>query len=208
MKRIDKKDILIELISIIMILVAILFGTRFLVYEFLLNHYEYNEEELPEWIDVQIVPVNGVGRSGAKIDKVQDLVIHYVGNPKTTAIQNRNYYAQPTTQVSSHFIIGLEGEILLCVPLNERSSATNWRNLNTISIETCHIDESGTYTEATYNSMVKLTAWLCSIYDLDTSHVIRHGDVTGKNCPKLFMEDEVAWEKFREDVATYIDFMN
>ena len=30
--------------------------------------------------------------------------------------------------------------------------------------------------------------------------VIRHYDITGKICPKYFVEDEAAWEKFREDV--------
>ncbi len=162
-------------------------------------------EEIPDWIDVQIVPINGVGRRGEALEGVNDIVIHYVGNPGTTAQQNRNYYANPSTQVSSHFLIGLDGEIILCVPLSEKSSATNWRNTDTISIETCHPDESGQYTDATYASMVKLTAWLCSRYGLDSTHVIRHGDVTGKNCPKYFMENEAAWETFKADVQSAID---
>ena len=127
-----------------------------------------------------------------------------MGNPGSTAQQNRNYYAQKSTQVSSHFIVGLEGEVILCVPLNEKSSATNWRNGDTISIETCHPDETGAYTEATYTSLVKLTAWLCEKYNLDTTHVIRHGDVTGKNCPKLFMEDVNAWNQFKADVEAHL----
>lgn len=208
MKHIDKKNLLIEFLGILIVLAVILAATRFIAYEFLFDYYEYNEEEFPDWIDVQIVPVNGVGRSGVKLETVNDIVIHYVGNPGTTAQQNRDYYAAETTEVSSHFIVGLEGEIVLCVPLNEKSSATNWRNSDTISIETCHPDETGAYTSETYASMIKLTAWLCSIYDLDSTHIIRHGDVTGKNCPKLFMEDESAWEKFKADVETYIDFMH
>ena len=41
--------------------------------------------------------------------QVTDIAIHYVGNPGTTAQANRNYFAQPDTQVSAHFLIGLEG---------------------------------------------------------------------------------------------------
>ena len=44
-------------------------------------------------------------------------------------------------------------------------------------------------------------------FDLNEDNVIRHYDVTGKICPKYFVEDEEAWKKFREDVGkTLADF--
>ena len=46
----------------------------------------------------------------------------------------------------------------------------------------------------------ELTAWLCEELDLTTKEVIRHYDVTGKECPKSFVEDEDAWKQFRKDV--------
>lgn len=156
---------------------------------------------LPEYIKKDIVPVNGVGRRGELLEGVTDIVIHYVGNPGTTAAQNRSYYAQPETQVSSHFLVGLEGEVILCVPLSEKSSASNERNRDTISVEVCHPDADGKFTDASYDRLVELTAWLCETYDLDTDHVIRHYDVTGKACPLYFVEHEDAWEQFKQDVA-------
>ena len=63
-----------------------------------------------------------------------------MGNPGTTAQANRNYFAQPDTQVSAHFLVGLDGEVIQCIPLEEKSSATNERNRDTISIEVCHPD--------------------------------------------------------------------
>jgi N-acetylmuramoyl-L-alanine amidase len=30
--------------------------------------------------------------------------------------------------------------------------------------------------------------------------VIRHYDVTGKECPKYYVEHETAWETFKDDV--------
>lgn len=95
---------------------------------------------LPDWVDVQIIPVNGAARRGEPMKKVTDIAIHYVGNPGTTAQANRNYFAQPDTQVSAHFLVGLDGEVIQCIPLEEKSSATNERNRDTISIEVCHHD--------------------------------------------------------------------
>ena len=55
--------------------------------------------------------------------------------------------------------------------------------------------------------MVQLCAWLCMKFDLNEDNVIRHYDVTGKICPKYFVENEEAWKKFREDVGeTLADF--
>ena len=67
---------------------------------------------LPDWVDVQIIPVNGAARRGEPMKKVTDIAIHYVGNPGTTAQANRNYFAQPDTQVSAHFLVGLDGEVI------------------------------------------------------------------------------------------------
>ena len=53
----------------------------------------------------------------------------------------------------------------------------------------------------TVAALVQLTAWLCVKFDLTEDQVIRHYDVTGKNCPKYFVENEDAWAQFKEDVA-------
>lgn len=45
--------------------------------------------------------------------------------------------------------------------VGEISAATNQRNSDTISIEVCHPDESGRFSEVTYRSLIKLCAWLC-----------------------------------------------
>ena len=155
---------------------------------------------MPEWVDVQIIPVNGSGRRGVPLEDITAIVVHYVGNPGTSAQQNHDYFAQETTNVSSHFLVGLQGEILQCVPLNEKSSATNDRNRDTISIEVCHPDESGVFNRESYDALVKLTAWLCDLCGFDSHNVIRHYDVTGKVCPKQFVEDENAWTQFLADV--------
>lgn len=164
------------------------------------------EANAPTWVDVQIIPIDGDSRTGEKLRGIKDIVIHYVGNPGTTAQQNHDYYGNPDSEVSSHFIVGLDGEIIQCVPLNEKSAASNWRNIDTVSIEVCHPDSTGEFTEQTYASLVKLTAWLSELCRLDTSHVIRHYDITGKNCPLYFVEHKDKWEQFKEDVNEFDKF--
>ena len=82
--------------------------------------------------------------------------------------------------------------------------ASNSRNIDTVSIECCHPDDTGKFTDETYVSLVQLTAWLCVKFDLTEDQVIRHYDVTGKNCPKYFVENEDAWNQFRKNVGEAI----
>ena len=162
--------------------------------------FELAATPIPDWIDQQIIKVDGDSRRGVYLEGVRDIVIHYVGNPNSTAQQNRDYYASRSSEVSSHFVIGLKGEIIQCIPLHEKSSASNHRNKDTISIEVCHPDESGKFTQASYESLVKLTAWLLDVCDLDSNDVIRHYDITGKQCPLYYVTYEDAWEQFLEDI--------
>lgn len=164
-----------------------------------------HQSGLPEYVDVQIIAVNGKARRGEKLEGVHDIVIHYVGNPGTTAQNNHDYFGNPQTEVSAHFLVGLEGEVIQCVPLDEKSSASNERNVDTISIEVCHPDETGAFTQASYDRVVQLTAWLCKTYGLDSSHVIRHYDITGKQCPLYYVEHEEAWNQLRADVQQILD---
>ena len=156
--------------------------------------------EIPDWIDSQIMPAVGTSRRAENLEDVKGIVVHYVGNPGTTAQNNRDYYDNVGVEVNSHFVVGLEGEIIQCIPLNEKSSASNHRNRDTISIEVCHPDETGKFTDVTYEALVKLTAWLCETCDFDEEDIIRHYDVTGKMCPLYFVEHEDAWLQFKKDV--------
>lgn len=161
--------------------------------------------EIPPWVDVQIIPVDGVSRRGQQLEDVQNIVIHYVANPGSTAQQNHDWYANPESEVSSHFLIGLEGEVIQCIPLDEFSSASNHRNRDTISIEVCHPDETGKFTGESYHSLVQLTAWLLDVSGLTAEDVIRHYDITGKDCPRYFVANEDSWQVFLEEVAQTLE---
>ena len=161
---------------------------------------------LPDYVKEDLLPVNEYSRCGDKLKRVNAVVIHYVGNPNTTAWQNRSYFenlaTSGETSASSNLIVGLEGEALLCVPLDEVAYCSNDRNYDTVSIEFCHPGAEGKPNQATYDTLVKLTAWLCGLYGLDAQEgIIRHYDVTGKQCPMYFVQNEAEWTQFKSDVA-------
>ena len=162
--------------------------------------------ELPEYVRENYLTPNEYSRPGTYLKKIDGVVVHYVGNPGSTAGANRSYFeglsnGRDGVYASSHFIIGLEGETLQCVPLTEIAYASNERNSDTVSIEVCHPDETGQFNDTTYERLVELTGWLCYTFDLDPMRdVIRHYDVRGKLCPLYYVEHPEAWEALRGDV--------
>jgi hypothetical protein len=159
-------------------------------------------------ISEEFLTVNQYSRPGLALTTTpQYVVVHYTANPGSTAEQNRNYFENlkdtGETYASAQFIIGLEGEIIQCVPCNEIAYCSNNLNEICISIEMCHPDDTGNFNDATYNNCVYLVAQLMNYYNLDMDHLIRHYDVTGKNCPKYFVEHEDRWEVFKGFVEEY-----
>ena len=166
---------------------------------------------VPDYVEQDYIPVNDWSRPGTPLEDINAVVIHYVGNPGTTARANRNYFAslasgKEGTYASSHFVVGLEGEVVQCVPLTEVAYASNTRNGDTVSIEVCHPDETGEFSPVTYGRCVELAAWLCREFKLDPeTDVIRHYDVTGKECPLYYVEHPEAWEQLKADVAAELE---
>lgn len=162
---------------------------------------------LPEWITEELLPINPYSRPGVRLDEITGFVVHYIGNPGTTAEDNRSYFENLAltgeTSASSNFIIGIDGEIILCVPMDEVAYASNTRNNDTLSIEVCHPDASGRFTDASYKSLIKLLSWLCDTYSIDPETIIRHGDITEKDCPLYYMKNQSAWEALIDDVARF-----
>lgn len=166
------------------------------------------QTELPEIIKAYLTP-NEYSRPGDPLMEVNGIVVHYTANPGTDAEANRNYFEglkdSRQTKVSSHFIIGLDGTIIQCIPLDEIAYASNKRNIDTISIECCHKDETGKFTKETKKSLIRLLAWLCGEYNLKEEDIIRHYDVTGKDCPRYYVKHEDKWVALKKQVFEFIE---
>lgn len=164
--------------------------------------------EVPDYVEQDFIRKNIFSRPDVGRQKVEKIVIHYVANPGSTARNNRDYFDSLADQdpqksgssASSHFVVGLEGEVIQCIPVNEIAYANAPLNNTTVAIEVCHPDDSGKFNDATYESLVDLTAFLCRQLKLTPGDVIRHYDVNEKLCPKYYVEHEDAWERFQKDV--------
>lgn len=152
-------------------------------------------------------------RPYTKRSKTTAIAVHYVGNPNTTALANRNYFQNTSASVSANYVIGLDGEIIRCIPENEVSWCTNNANSYTISIECCHPKTDGIFNDSTYNSLVELCADICKRWNLNPENggIIRHYDVTKKVCPMSFVkksnggtddDNNTRYKKFLADVKT------
>ena len=157
----------------------------------------------PDWTE-DFLTVNEYSRPGDPLTEVNNIFVHYTANPGTSAAQNRSYFEQlkdnHERSASAHFIIGYNGEILQCVPLDEIAYAVQTRNEDSISIECCYKADNGQFTRETYDSLIRLLKWLIDAYDLQPDDILRHYDCGGKKCPIYYTEHEDAWERLKEDV--------
>ncbi len=176
---------------------------------------------MPSWITQDLLLPGADARPGTQIGEIKHIVIHYVGNKGSSPKDNRDYFQANNDgrKVSSHFIVGIYGEIIQCIPLNEVAYAQGIakeyvdrgainHNYDSISIENCHPDDTGEFTSDTYCALVKLTAWLLQKYHLDVSALMRHYDATnqpsagihGKACPYFYVANPFKWEEFKYSV--------
>lgn len=157
----------------------------------------------PEIMEMMLTE-NPYSRPGEALEKVKNIFVHYTANPGTSAEENRNYFENlkdtQETSASSHFIIGYDGEIIQCIPREEIAYAVKGRNYDSVSIECCHLAKDGSFTGATYQSLLHLVDWLLYEYDLQPEDVLRHYDAGGKPCPLYYVEHEDAWERLLEDL--------
>lgn len=161
----------------------------------------------PPAITEDFLEINDYSRPGTELKKIKSIFVHYTANPGTTAQQNRSYFANLAEtherSASAHFIIGYDGEIVQCVPLEEQAYAVATRNEDSISIECCYKDENGRFTRETYDTLVHMLAWLTQEYHLSTDDILRHYDCGGKMCPLYYVENEDAWDQLLTDVKNY-----
>jgi len=154
------------------------------------------------------------GRTGQPMTSM-GIVVHYVGNPGSSALANRNYFESGSggNGVSAHYIVGLNGEIIQCIPENERamhagkSYGAKWEamaktnNSRFIGIEVCHPDSGGKFSDITQKSLVALVADICQRYKFNPlKDVYRHYDVCGKACPLFYVNNPADWAKLVQDV--------
>ena len=126
------------------------------------------------------------------------IVLHYVGNPNTTARNNANYLRNVTNKTSVHYVVD-DIDIYEIIPPYFTSFGTDNAAFNNryIQIEMCHPDSTGRISEKTLDNVV----WLCRklIREFGARDIVRHYDASTKKkkCPLWYVNNPDEWEKLK-----------
>lgn len=142
-----------------------------------------------------------------RAQKIQYIVIHDVGSV-STAKNNADYFANNAVEASAHYFVDKD-EIWQSV----RDEDTAWhcgavgglryvhaycRNSNSIGTEMCLVTGK-IISETVLKKTIELTRALMLKYGIPASNVIRHKDVTNKNCPASLTDTR--WKQFKNEIA-------
>lgn len=164
------------------------------------------------WDDVQYIPCKETNykADGRISSDIKYLVIHYTANNGDTAENNAIYFSRETVKASAHFFVSRKSvyqSVLLTdtawhCGTSKEYKHSECRNTNSIGIELCSwFDPNGGYyyfDNDTMNTAAELTKYLMTRYNIPLKNVLRHYDVTGKNCPAPFVKFPEQWDKFRK----------
>lgn len=168
----------------------------------------------PEMIE-KFMKINKYGRPGTKRRRTTKIAFHFTGQHDVSAKNTVSYFSNVVANgyrvngryiyASSHLVVGLQGELYHIVPFNEIAYTTNSANAYSIGVECATTGADDHYTDEEYKTMVKTGAWLAQTYRLDPRNdFIRHYDVTGKICPRYFVNNVKAWKQFKLDCYNYM----
>lgn len=149
-------------------------------------------------------PANMGGTRG--MAQVDWIVIHYTSNLGDTAKNNADYFAREALnyKASAHYFVD-EDEIWSSVPVYRIAyhcgakayKHPHCRNTNSIGVEICMLDKHACIRMDAIRRAAELVRWLMKEYGIDREHVIRHYDVTGKDCPAPMVQNPELWEQFK-----------
>lgn len=138
---------------------------------------------------------------------VRYIVMHYTANNGDTARNNCDYYHRVGgLQASAHYFVDEHGamqSVRECDTAWHCGARAYWhpecRNANSIGIEMCsrkRADGSYYILPETVANAATLAKGIMQRYGIDTEHVVRHYDVTGKRCPMPWVDDPAQWTAF------------
>ena len=158
---------------------------------------------------MEFIACNTDNYRAGRTQPVRYIVMHYTANNGDTARNNCDYYHRVGgLQASAHYFCDEHGAMQ-----SVREGDTAWhcgaraywhpecRNGNSIGIEMCsrkRADGSYYIKPETVANAAALAREIMQRYGIDTEHVLRHYDVTGKRCPMPWVDDPAQWVAFKE----------
>ena len=158
---------------------------------------------------MEFIACNTDNYRAGRTQPVRYIVMHYTANNGDTARNNCDYYHRVGgLQASAHYFVDEHGAMQ-----SVREGDTAWhcgaraywhpecRNGNSIGIEMCsrkRADGSYYIKPETVANAAALAKDIMQRYGIDSDHVLRHYDVTGKRCPMPWVDDQAQWVAFKD----------
>lgn len=156
---------------------------------------------------MEFVSCNNANYRAGRTQPVRYIVMHYTAGNGDTARNNCDYYHRVGgLQASAHYFVDEHGamqSVRECDTAWHCGARAYWhpecRNGNSIGIEMCsrkRADGSYYIKPETVANAAALAREIMQRYGIDTEHVVRHYDVTGKRCPMPWVDDPAQWTAF------------
>ncbi|WP_199426572.1 N-acetylmuramoyl-L-alanine amidase [Thermaerobacillus caldiproteolyticus] len=163
---------------------------------------------------------NEYSRPGLKLKGVRKLVLHWTANPGALAENHFKYFDQTIVQAkryaSSHIFVD-KNEAINIIPLDEVAYHANdgtYRgvpelkpnaNFLSIGVEMC-VENDGSFHPNTIARTEDVFVELCKKFKLNPMEdIVRHYDITHKNCPAPWVKDSKAFEDFKKRVQAKLN---
>ena len=158
---------------------------------------------------MEFIACNTDNYRAGRTQPVRYIVMHYTANNGDTARNNCDYYHRVGgLQASAHYFVDEHGamqSVRECDTAWHCGARAYWhpecRNGNSIGIEMCsrkRADGSYYIKPETVANAAALAREIMQRYGIDTDHVLRHYDVTGKRCPMPWVDDPAQWVAFKD----------
>lgn len=176
-------------------------------------------------IRYDLLEPNPYSRPQRRLENKKGIVVHWVANPMSTDYENKEFFNNrqygKDGYGSAHEIIDLDGSILIVIPDDEMAYHvgsnsyvdgildrlnTSYPNNCLYGIEFTHPDWTGEPNPITRKALVYRLAELCDEWNLDPiEDIYRHYDITGKNCPKYYVDNEDEFIELKREVKSLMD---
>lgn len=166
---------------------------------------------------------NKYTRPAIKLKQIKKIVLHWTANPGASAENHQKYFngtaIKNKTYASAHIFVDSK-EAICIIPLDEiayHANDTQERNDKgesyrgvkellpnanklSIGVEMC-LEKDGTISPITIQKTIEVITELCKTFKLTEKDIVRHYDVTHKQCPKPFVDHPEQFELFKQQVG-------
>ena len=161
---------------------------------------------------IQSIPCKRTNYGGKRAGKVQYIVVHYTAGHNDNPVNNGKYFGRADVGASAHYFVDAD-TIVASVPEDYIAwhcggayYYCDCRNSNSIGVEICTRYTNGEYwfDPAAVEHAAEFVRYLMRKHNVPLDHVIRHFDVTPKNCPApMCGEHHGEWLRFKELLMRY-----